>query len=56
MRTDTCIHCDNWKKKQMEALMNAESIFDAVVDIEKFEDNCIKTCPYVKNSSKIVDK
>ena len=44
-----CKHCDKWKAKQEEVLMNCESIFDVAIDMQYFEDKCLKTCPYIKD-------
>ena len=43
-----CIHCDKWKQKQEEVIMKCESIFDIAIDMEYFEKECLKTCPYLK--------
>ncbi len=38
--------CKLWVDKQSEVLMQCESIFDAVVDMYKFEEECFVNCPY----------
>ena len=43
-----CKNCPTWKDKQEVVLMQCESIFDVAVDMETFEKDCIKTCPYTK--------
>ena len=43
-----CKSCDTWKQKQEDVLMRCESIFDADIDMQTFEQDCIKTCPYLK--------
>lgn len=48
MINDNCVHCDKWKEKQAEVLMKCESVFDVNIDMMMFEDECMKTCPYVK--------
>lgn len=46
--SNLCRKCDKWQKKQEDVLMRCESIFDVAIDMQMFEEDCIKTCPYLK--------
>ena len=48
---NTCMQCDKWKEKQEEILMKYASIFDIAVEMQLFEDTCIKTCPYLEKDT-----
>lgn len=48
---NTCIQCLKWKEKQEEVLMKCESVFDASVDMEAFEESCKKTCQYSEKNT-----
>ena len=43
---NVCLSCDKWKSKKAEALMSCSSVFDASDEIESFEEECSKTCPF----------
>ena len=47
-----CLQCQTWKTEQNKLLESCESIFDVCSQLETFEKDCIKTCPY---SKEIVD-
>ena len=38
--------CKLWVDEQSKVLMHCESIFDAAVDMYKFEEECLVNCPY----------
>ena len=46
--SNICINCDKWKNEQRAVLMKCDSVFDAALDMKKFEDACRETCPHIK--------
>ena len=46
------MYCQKWKETQEQILNKRESIFDAVLDMDAFEINCLKDCPYNKEEEK----
>ena len=42
-----CCRCQKWYDKQSEILTRCETIFDVHIDLVTFEEDCIKTCPFL---------
>ena len=47
MCNEVCLSCDKWKKEKERVLSSSESIFEAASEMQKFEDECVKTCPRI---------
>jgi hypothetical protein len=42
-----CVRCKKWYDKQAELLTKCSTIFDIPIDLDMFERECIKSCPYL---------
>ena len=45
-----CQRCQKWQDKQSEILMKCDTIFSVHIDLVTFEEDCIKTCPFLCDS------
>ena len=48
---DKCKSCIKWQEEQKASFIRCESIFEVASEMDNFEQSCVKTCPYMKEST-----